>query len=109
MYRDVSQKLHDTVFSILGGLMEQGYHVYKDNFYNSVKLAKELYDEKVHCTGILRLTRGAPPALKALSGKKQDWDFYKHLRKDNTIFMCWYDTRLVSLITTFHGVETRSY
>ena len=32
VYRGFSQSLHDIVFSLLGGLMEQGYHVYMDNY-----------------------------------------------------------------------------
>ena len=109
VYRGISQSLHDTVFGLLGGLMGQGYHVYMDNYYNSVDLARDLYREKVHCTGTLRLTRGAPPPLADLRGKKQDRNFLKKLRNENTLIMCWYDTRLVSVITTFHGPDTAPY
>ena len=109
VYRGVSQSLHDVVFGLLGGLMGKGYHVYMDNFYNSVTLAKELYAERVHCTGTLRLQRGAPPTLRALQGKRIPRNSYHHMRNENTIVMCWYDTRLVSLITTFHGTDTAPY
>ena len=110
VYRGVHQTLHEIVFSLMGGLLGQGYHVYMDNYYNSVGLAQELYDEKTHCTGTLRLGRkGAPESLKALKKKKQDRNFYTHRRKGNIIILCWYDTRLVSLITTFHGIETSVY
>ena len=109
VYRGTHQSLHDIVFGLLGSLLGKGYHVYMDNFYNSVTLANELYTENTHCTGTLRLQRGAPPSLKALAGKKQVRNFYRHLRRNNTLVMCWYDTRLVSLVTTFHGPDTAPY
>ena len=105
--RGVSQTLDEIVFSLLPGLLGQGYHVY--NYYNSVGLAKQLYDQKVHCTGTLRLARGAPPSLKDLQRNRIPRNSYHHRRKDNTLIMCWYDNRLVSLITTFHGVDTEVY
>ena len=39
--------------------------MYMDNYYNSVNLARDLYDDKVHCTGTLRLPRGAPHTSRA--------------------------------------------
>ena len=111
VYRGVHQTLHEIVFSLLSGLLGKGYHVYMDNYYNSVTLAGELYDAKVHCTGTLRLARkGAPPSLQKLKKKRKlPRNFYDHRRKGNTVIICWYDTRLVSLITTFHGIETSVY
>ena len=61
VYRGVSQTLKEIVYDLLSGLFGQGYHVYMGNYYNSVNLACDLYDDKVHCTGTLRLPRGAPP------------------------------------------------
>ena len=44
VYRGVHQTLHEIVFSLMGGLLGQGYHVYMDNYYNSVGLAQNLYE-----------------------------------------------------------------
>ena len=72
VYRGVSQTLKEIVYNLLSGLFGQGYHVYMDNYYNWVNLARDLYADKVHCTGTLRLPRGAAP----LSSRAwQDGDF----------------------------------
>ena len=97
VYRGKHQSLHEIVFSLLNGLLGKGYHVYMDNYYNSVSLAGELYDAKTHCMGTLRLGRkGAPPSLKKLKkkggGKKMERNFYAHRKKGETIVMSWYDT-----------------
>ena len=33
------------------------------NFYNSVVLAQELYQKRMHCSGTLLIQRGAPKSL----------------------------------------------
>ena len=109
VYRGVSSTLRDIVLGLLGNLVHKGYHVFMDNFYNSVALSEELYACGVHCTGTLRLARGAPPQLRALSSKKQPRDSFSFMHKGNTIVMCWYDTRLVSVITNRYGVLREEY
>ena len=37
----------------------QSYHVFMDNYYNSVALAQELYENGIHASGTLRLVHGA--------------------------------------------------
>ena len=70
VYRGVSQSLKEIVYTLLSGLFGQGYHVYMDNYHNSVNLARDLYADKVHCTGTLHLPRGAPPFPQELGRKE---------------------------------------
>ena len=64
IYRGVTSTLHDIVFNLLGRHLGQGYHVFMDNYYTSVPLAEELYENKTHVSGTLRLPRGAPKSLR---------------------------------------------
>ena len=89
VYRGISQTLKEIVYNLLSGLFGQGYHVYMDNYYNSVNIARDLYADKVHCTGTLRLPRGAPPFLKSLAGRRLPRNTYHHLRNENVLVMCW--------------------
>jgi hypothetical protein len=52
------------VLSILDNYLGKSHHIYQDNFYSSVKLAKTLLDKntKVCCT--LRANRGIPRDLE---------------------------------------------
>ena len=45
-------------------------HLFMDNYYNSVSLAHELYDNGIHCNGTLHLVRAAPRVLKWPTGRK---------------------------------------
>jgi hypothetical protein len=43
--------------------LNQNYHVYQDNYYNSVEIAEHLLSRQGVC-GIIRVNRGLPPDLK---------------------------------------------
>ncbi|KAK9711492.1 Transposase IS4 [Popillia japonica] len=45
------------VLHLLQGKLNEGHHVYMDNYYNSFELARKLLDFKTFCTGTLRLDR----------------------------------------------------
>ena len=62
IYRGVTSALRDIVLNLLGHHLGQGYHVFMDNYYSSVSLAEELYENKTH-SGTLRLPQGAPKYL----------------------------------------------
>ena len=90
IYRGVNSTLHGIVFNLLGRHLGQGYHVFMDNFYNSVKLAEELYENQMQVSGTLRLSRGAPMALQNIARSKSlcrgELLFF---RKWNTFVLCW--------------------
>ena len=102
MYSGVYSSLRDTVFNLIDRYRNQGYHLFMDNYYNSVSLAIELYESGVHVSGTLRLVRGAPQCLKKyghnqnlLQRGQSDWR-----RKGPVFVICWKGTRLVPMITT---------
>ena len=55
IYREVTSNLRNIVFNLLGRHLQKGYHVFMDNFYNSVHLAEELYQNATHVSDTLWL------------------------------------------------------
>ena len=65
----VTSTLQDIVFMLLSNHFQKGYHIFMDNFYNSVSvaLAEELYENSPHVSGSLQLVRGAPHSLQNIA------------------------------------------
>jgi hypothetical protein len=57
-------RLEETIFSVLEPYLEQNYHVYQDNYYNSVEIAEHLLSRQVTVCGTIRTNRGLNPDLK---------------------------------------------
>lgn len=61
---------YDVVFRLMQPLLNQGYHLYFDNFYTSVKLIKDLFAVGVPATGTAAENRkGFPDCMK----KGKEW------------------------------------
>jgi hypothetical protein len=58
IYSGESKKLQETIVSILEPYLDQKYHVYQDNYYNSVVCAEYLLSRKVRVCGTIRVNRG---------------------------------------------------
>ena len=104
IYSGVFSTLRDTVFQLVDRFRGQGYHLFMDNYYNSVALAQELYDAGIHCSGTLRLVRGAPTVLKDVGQNPRLLPKGETLwrRKKDVFCILWNDVRLVPMITTSH-------
>ena len=110
IYRGVSSSLRDLVFSLLRPYLNQGYHVFMDNYYNSVALAEELYAHGTHCSGTLRLPRGGPSSIRRyVKGRTLKRDDLIWRRKNNTFVICWQDVRLISFVTNGFNAETEPF
>ena len=111
-YSGLTTTLQDTVFSPLQQFVHQGYHVFMGNYYKSVALAQELYDNGIHVRGTLRLARGAPLDMRSLS-KLPMWDFPQGLsvfhRKRDVFVICWMGIRLVPMITNSSDTTSQPY
>ena len=71
VYDGKSRTLRDIIFFLSERFHNQGYRLFMDNFYNNVKITEELYDNKTHTVGTLRMNRGAPQVLKEFAKNKQ--------------------------------------
>ena len=110
IYRWVTSTLRDIVFNLLGRHLGKGYQVFMDNYYNSVSLAEELYENKTHVSGTLRLPRGAPNSLKNMAKSKSlNRGEMAFRRKGNTLVLIWQDIRLVSCVTTASDASTEDF
>ena len=108
-YGGTYSSLKDIVFALVGPYFDQGYHVFMDNYYNSVELAERLYSNGVLCSGTLRLVRGAPAALRSLTQQRVPRNSMHYRRKGNTFVICWQDVRLVTMITTACNAATEEF
>ncbi|KAJ8942949.1 hypothetical protein NQ314_009862 [Rhamnusium bicolor] len=91
-------KLEALVFSLMEPYLDNGHHLFMDNFYNSVSLAKKLLMRKTHCTGTLRSNRrGNPKTITNMKIKKGQhiWS-----RSGKVYVSKWKDKRDVLCITT---------
>ena len=104
IYSGVFSTLRDTVFQLVDRFRDKGYHLFVDNYYNSVALAQELYDAGIHCSGTLRLVRGTPTVLKQVGQNPRLLPKGETMwrRKKDIFCILWNDVRLVSMITTSH-------
>ncbi|PNF23122.1 hypothetical protein B7P43_G06682, partial [Cryptotermes secundus] len=102
IYSGEGKKLQETILSVLEPYLDQNYHVYQDNYYNSVATAEHLFSRKVRVCGTIRVNRGLPPDLKeeCKSLKRGETTFR---RKGDILLQSWRDTRVVNMILTIHN------
>jgi len=94
---------YDVVRKLMGDYKNQGYHLFVDNFYISMTLAKHLFQQRKLFTGtILENRKEFPASLK--NGKQ--WAKGKlrgtmHWERDRPVLaMQWVDNKVVSIICT---------
>ncbi|XP_069168757.1 piggyBac transposable element-derived protein 4-like [Procambarus clarkii] len=107
VYSGIGKTIVDTVTGLMQPLVNQGYHLYMDNYYNSVTLTETLRELGVYTCGTIRMLRGAPKVLQALAKGKLPLDTTVYRRKDNTFILLWKDKRVVSIITNIHNADTQ--
>jgi hypothetical protein len=79
----------------------KGYHLYQDNYYNSVRLAEELLQKSIRVSGTIRVNRGLPKDMieEAKKLKKGKVTF---CRKQDVLLVTHQDKRLINMISTLH-------
>ena len=94
---------YDVVRKLMGDYENQGYHLYVDNFYTSMTLAKHLFEQGILFTGtILENRKDFPASLK--NGKQwakgQPRGTMRWERDPPVLALQWVDNKVVSLICT---------
>ncbi|XP_069814605.1 piggyBac transposable element-derived protein 4-like [Dendropsophus ebraccatus] len=91
----------DLIYPILG----KGYHLYIDNFYNSVPLLTTLSTQStLACGTIRRNKKGLPRALLGQNLRKGE---SSAMCKDNLMFLKFKDKREVLFLSTIHDSSCR--
>ena len=100
IYSAEEKKLENTVLSLLDRNLGLNHHVYKDNYYNSVRLAQTLLERNVRVCGTMRANRGIPRDLEDGKHLKKGQSAFR--RKGDVMVQVWKDKRLVRMISTIH-------
>ena len=99
---------YDVVMKLVAPLRNQGYHLYFDNFYTSVKLVKDLFQVLIPATGTAAENRrGFPETMK----KGQQWARRKargsmRWERDGVcLAQQWKDNRPVTILTSIDNAN----
>ena len=90
--------------------LNQGYHLFVDNFYTSVALLKTLFTQGVPTTGIIIETRrNFPAALKnsKVWAKRKERGAMRWERDVLCLALQWIDNQVVSVLTTIYNANDR--
>ena len=81
-------------------LLDKGYFLYMDNYYNSFEAAMELFCRQVYLCGTQRLNRKNLPNSVKLAKLKRGESVFR--RNGPCLVLKWCDKRSVTIITTIH-------
>ena len=97
----------DVVLQLTAPFTGQGYQVFCDNYYTSVKLFEKLTKEGIAATGVMRVSRkGIPQCVKQLKSALCRSDVPRgvgyYIREPDSphVFVCWRDNRTVLALST---------
>jgi len=100
-----TNKTAANVLSLVEPLLEKGRTLWMDSFYNSPALVQRLKTLKTDCVGTLRLSRkGVPQRVKEKKLKKGE---LVAQYSGPVSVLKWKDKKDVTMISTYHGEETR--
>jgi len=82
----------------------KGYHLYQDNYYNSVHQMNELLQKLIRVCGTIRVNRGIPEDMieEAKKLKKGEVTFH---RNQEILLISYQDKRLLNIISALHTAE----
>ena len=99
---------YDVVMRLLTPLLHQGYHLFVDNFYTSIKLIKDLFHLGTPgCGTTVQNRRSFPVTMK--DGKK--WARKKNrgdmrwTRDGSCLIMQWKDSKVVTVLSSIHNAN----
>lgn len=98
-----SNKSTAIVLSLMEPLLDKGFTLWMDNWYNSPELSKLLKERMTDTCGTLKLSRKNVP--DELKNQKLEKGEICVMHSQDVMVMKWRDKRIVSLISTFHSHE----
>jgi hypothetical protein len=100
-----TNKTATIVLSLVEPLLKKGRTLWMDNFYNSPALAHRLKSLKTDCVGTLRLSRKDVP--QTVKHKKLRIGELVAQHSGPVSVLKWKAKKEVTMISTYHGQETR--
>ncbi|CAK1602485.1 unnamed protein product [Parnassius mnemosyne] len=92
-----------SVLKLIWPLLDKGYTLFMDNWFNCPLLARFLKKRRTDCVGTLRPNRQNVPSLVSLC-KLQAGQFLA-CHSGDVVIMAYQDKKRVPLISTYHGTE----
>lgn len=106
IYDGSGMKLDETVLHLLQPYLHKGYQVYMDNYYNSMKLSKDLHAKQTSTCGTIRQNRGLPKEFKQQSSSLQRGEM-TFTREEPVLLTAWRDKRVINMISTIHSADMK--
>lgn len=92
--------LERVVMKLMQPYVNKGYHLFMDNYYNSITLANRLLQNQTHVTGTLRSNRRGNPKVVVNKRLRKGDHIWK--RQGKIYVSKWKDKRDVLCLTTAH-------
>ena len=86
-------------------LLNEGRHVYMDNYYSSPELMMELFDKKTYSAGTVRANRKGLPLGVTKNKKKLKKGEVVFRRNGPLLALAWCDKRSVYMLSTIHAAN----
>ncbi len=99
-YCGVGNTLKDTVLELLDNLINKGFNLFMDNFYNSFGMSERLLELGTHTCGTLRVDRGEPKAISKATTSNMEVGDVVTRHKNNILCLAWRDKRIVRMVST---------
>ena len=96
---------YDVVMRLMKSLFGQGYKLFLDNYYTSVRLFIDLRKYSITACGTISANRkGFPKNFKDIKVfNKESRGTMRWLRENNILFLQWRDNKSVSFISSMHN------
>ena len=101
---------YDVVMKLVKPYLNQGYHLFFDNFYTSHKLVSDLFLHGTPSSGTVRTNRvGFPKSLADVKvwARRKKRGTMRWERDSNVLTVQWIDTKPVSLLTTIDSANEK--
>ena len=99
---------YDVVMELMQPFLNQGYHLYFDNFYTSPQLVKDLFLHGTPSTGTVKVNRkDFPKCLLNVEkwAKNAERGDVRWVRNSHVLALQWIDCKPVSILTTLYSAN----
>jgi len=102
VYSGTEVKLRDTIMVLCAPYLDKGYHLYMDNQYMSVSIARNLLKHNVRVCGSIQKNQGVPKDLQISAAELKVGERISR-RSGDVLLVSWRDKHLVNMISTIHA------